>query len=907
MKEYYFDNLKALCSSSISCKYDGTYVLEPKFGKISLLIDEDFSYIDIYFKRVSGNGKIKINGENYTVSSKQSEVKTILSKEKNIRISRTEDSLGEVAILGIEINASYEEDMSIRWKSIVRKFHNYKGLSLVKDTLFANEGAFIEPSSFIIDLETEPANAYSIQNNKIVFSYKCKVTNINLTSDILNSDSLNKKELFISRDPPNPLPQNDVADYERITVNNGIGSLNQAFDVKKEFMTNSHPAINIVYDSDKFNGFIKNNFKEQNRNIKFIASNGRNYVSVKPGAIFSIPISSIQPNKKYTIIFNGKKFGGNGRLKACISNSKTPDQYVNLLFGINIEDRSINIGSGEDPDFGSSYKLNVGVFEDGNSEILISRIIIVEALDNVRLDSFADVEALKTNQKVEYTLPVHTLSTNLKGKNKFVIVIPSYKNQEWAEKNILSALNQNYSNFRVLFTDDCSPDNTFDAVLKAAENHPNKNKATIVRNEVRKGALENLYNMIHSCDDDEIVLTLDGDDWLAGPEVLNTLNIHYSGDVWMTYGQYQNYPDGGRGVAQQIPDHVIKTKNYRQHTWCSSHLRTFYAWLFKQIKKEDLFYEGKFMAMTWDMAMMFPMLEMSGHRSKFISEYLYIYNLVNPINDHKVNQKLQQKLDRLVRGMHKYPLLAKEPAHVLESRAKNPKNKIGLLVIATGKYDQFITQLIESADKFYFKDPNFEVTYFIFTDKEVSLNTSRNYKVISIEHRGFPYASMDRFKHFTNNSEELSKMDYLYYVDVDCKFVDHVSAETLGELVGVRHCGYFNGGGTFEENKNSVFYIDPKKYKYYFGGGFSGGSAKSYLELSRWCYEMIERDLQNNIIPTWHDETALNRYFLDHEPETVLTPSYHYPENYSSYIAKWRPHKFSPKIMFLEKNHKAVR
>jgi len=150
-------------------------------------------------------------------------------------------------------------------------------------------------------------------------------------------------------------------------------------------------------------------------------------------------------------------------------------------------------------------------------------------------------------------------------------------------------------------------------------------------------------------------------------------------------------------------------------------------------------------------------------------------------------------------------------------------------------------------------------------------------------------------------------MDYLYYVDVDCKFVDYVSTETLGDLVGVRHCGYFNGGGTFEENKNSVFYEDPKKYKYYFGGGFSGGAAASYLNLSKWCYEMIERDLSNNIVPTWHDETALNRYFLDHEPEIALTPSYHYPENYSNYVAKWRPYKFSPKIMLLEKNHKEVR
>lgn len=311
------------------------------------------------------------------------------------------------------------------------------------------------------------------------------------------------------------------------------------------------------------------------------------------------------------------------------------------------------------------------------------------------------------------------------------------------------------------------------------------------------------------------------------------------------------------------------------------------------------------MSMTWDMAMMFPMLEMSGHRSKFISEFLYTYNLSNPINDHKVNQKLQQKLDRLIRGMTKYPLLHREPENVLE--IKNKKIKIGLLVIATGKYDVFVDGLIKSADKFYFNDNRFEVTYFIFSDKNIKLETNRNYKLINIEHKGFPYASMDRFKHFVSNEEMLSESDYLYYIDVDCRFVDNVSHETIGNLVGVKHCGYINGGGTFEDNKNSVFYAPHEKYKYYFGGGFSGGKSKNYLDLSKWCYEMIEKDLSNEIMPRWHDETALNKYFLDNEPDVVLSPSYHYPENDKNYIAKWKPNKFEPKILLLEKKHNEMR
>jgi SAM-dependent methyltransferase len=43
------------------------------------------------------------------------------------------------------------------------------------------------------------------------------------------------------------------------------------------------------------------------------------------------------------------------------------------------------------------------------------------------------------------------------GPNKrFVIVIPSYKNEKWCETNINSAIMQNYENYRIIFVDDCS-------------------------------------------------------------------------------------------------------------------------------------------------------------------------------------------------------------------------------------------------------------------------------------------------------------------------------------------------------------------------------------------------------------------------------------------------------------------
>jgi glycosyltransferase involved in cell wall biosynthesis len=242
---------------------------------------------------------------------------------------------------------------------------------------------------------------------------------------------------------------------------------------------------------------------------------------------------------------------------------------------------------------------------------------------------------------------------------KMVVVIPSYNNRQWYERNLFSLCAQDYDNFRAIYVDDGSLDETGQLVEKFIANHHVGNRIHLIRNSVRVGAMQNLYNMVHSCDDDEIIIVLDGDDWFAHNSVLTKINEVYSDpNCWMTYGQYVTWPDNLLGYSRQIPWHVTEISGFRQYEWSASHLRSFYAWLFKKIRKEDLLAPcGAFYPMAWDQAMMFPMLEMSGHRAKFISDILYIYNAANPINDSKVNRPLQRELETHVRMRKRYERL----------------------------------------------------------------------------------------------------------------------------------------------------------------------------------------------------------------------------------------------------------
>ena len=148
---------------------------------------------------------------------------------------------------------------------------------------------------------------------------------------------------------------------------------------------------------------------------------------------------------------------------------------------------------------------------------------------------------------------------------------------------------------------------------------------------------------------------LDGDDWLAHPNVLALLNkVYHDPQVWMTYGQFEIYPTKKRGNCKQVPTGVIKNNSFREYRWKTSHLRTHYARLFKSIKREDLMYQNTFCPKSGDLALMFPMLEMAGFHAKFIPDILYIYNRATVLNDDKLNHELQVKIEQYIRAKPKY-------------------------------------------------------------------------------------------------------------------------------------------------------------------------------------------------------------------------------------------------------------
>lgn len=250
----------------------------------------------------------------------------------------------------------------------------------------------------------------------------------------------------------------------------------------------------------------------------------------------------------------------------------------------------------------------------------------------------------------------------VQGEREIAIIVPTYNNARNAVciKNIESILVQNYENFHVYIIDDCSTDGTYGLLEEYLYSSSRSDKVTLIRNKQRVGAMANFYYAIHALADHVIVINVDGDDRLAHGEVFNVINDLYADEhIWLTYGQYREFPSGRIGFCKGFPKHVIQTNAYRTYGLPISHLRTYYAWLFKLIKKEDMMYNGDFVQATCDKVLMVPMIEMSGGRFKCIEEVLYMYNAVNPLSDMRVRGMLQGAVrDRLLAMQPYKPIMS---------------------------------------------------------------------------------------------------------------------------------------------------------------------------------------------------------------------------------------------------------
>lgn len=172
-----------------------------------------------------------------------------------------------------------------------------------------------------------------------------------------------------------------------------------------------------------------------------------------------------------------------------------------------------------------------------------------------------------------------------------------------------------------------------------------------------------MYNLLQ-CDlflhpdPDDIMVIVNGDDWLATGMALQVVQEQYelNPDLLLTHGSHIRAsglyaPDVNSAYTRQD-----FARGVRQCQWKGSHLQTFKHRLFAGIKDEDFKDQsGQPLRVTYDMAIMFPMFEMAGFdRVKHIPEILYVYNDHTPFNSTKTDGENEKATEMWIRGKQPY-------------------------------------------------------------------------------------------------------------------------------------------------------------------------------------------------------------------------------------------------------------
>ena len=186
--------------------------------------------------------------------------------------------------------------------------------------------------------------------------------------------------------------------------------------------------------------------------------------------------------------------------------------------------------------------------------------------------------------------------------------------------------------------------------------------------------------------------------------------------------------------------------------------------------------------------------------------------------------------------------------------------RVGLVVLATQKYIQFLPALYASAKKHLLK--NHDVHYFFLTDnpreKCPAVVEFPDATLLAASHYdSFIDTMLNRYRQVLAHEKSYSEMDYLIHQDADMVYVDDVGDEIISPDV-------------FATTSPNLPYN-----KWWATGSLLGGQHDKFLNALRDVQSLIDNGPIHKQFP---EEEKWNQWLLQHLPSVMLPVEYCYPD-----------------------------
>lgn len=247
------------------------------------------------------------------------------------------------------------------------------------------------------------------------------------------------------------------------------------------------------------------------------------------------------------------------------------------------------------------------------------------------------------------------------------IVTTCHNARPFVERTLASIRDQTWPNLSVMVIDDASSDGTASFLQHASRDDPRIRVRVLKRRvwaaRARKLALDAL-----DARPEQIVVLVDGDDWLSSPTSLETIHrFHHERRLLAAYGNHVTTDGQPCPWGRDYPLAAKITNAYRSVGWLAAHPRSFRYGLWSHVESRALRdRHQRYRRCATDVALFLPILELAGMRTGFLSEPLYVYNRETPLNIDKVDREGQRRaaLDVLSQPPHE-PLSPARQAQLL--------------------------------------------------------------------------------------------------------------------------------------------------------------------------------------------------------------------------------------------------
>lgn len=202
----------------------------------------------------------------------------------------------------------------------------------------------------------------------------------------------------------------------------------------------------------------------------------------------------------------------------------------------------------------------------------------------------------------------------------FTFIVLTHNHANTIEKNYDSIFTQKYADYNVIYIDQGSTDGTVELIRKKIGINQ---EAKLIEKTQSHEAYEAYYKEVLKCPDNQVIIHLQGSDWLMHEDVLSLLCQSYAHpDVWLSYGQYLDYRSYQKGMTNPKPKKNLCKKRIHRAPWVLAPLKTYYAGLLKKLHIEA----GFFLSIEDEHGLLDPMAELGKAHVRFIPDVLFIHN-----------------------------------------------------------------------------------------------------------------------------------------------------------------------------------------------------------------------------------------------------------------------------------------